>query len=89
MALLDCDRLFPQDPKSLGLARALFSSIRDLPILSPHGHTDPRWFATNQSFENPAALFVTSDHYVFRMLNSVGIYLECLGIMPIIGTYYV
>ena len=88
MALLDCDRLFPQDPKGLGLARALFSSIRDLPILSPHGHTDPRWFATNQPFENPAALFVTPDHYVFRMLNSHGITLESLGIKPINGTNY-
>ena len=88
MALLDCDRLFPQDPKGLGLARALFSSIRDLPILSPHGHTDPRWFATNQPFENPSALFVTADHYVCRMLNSHGIRLENLGIRPINGAKY-
>ena len=88
MALLDCDRLFPQDPNGLGLARAIFSSIRDLPILSPHGHTDPQWFATNQPFENPAALFVTPDHYVCRMLNSHGITPEKLGIKPIVGANY-
>ena len=88
MGLLDCDRLFPQDPKGLGLARALFSSIRDLPIVSPHGHTDPAWFAKDEPFENPAALFVTPDHYICRMLNSYGIALENLGIKPLDGANY-
>lgn len=88
MKLLDDDRLFPVDPKGLGLARALFASIRDLPIISPHGHTDPVWFAKNAPFENPAALFVTPDHYVFRMLYSQGIALEDLGIKPIDGSAF-
>lgn len=82
MSLLDDDRLFPADARGLSLARALFSSVRDLPIVSPHGHTDPAWFARNEPFGNPAALFVTPDHYVFRMLYSQGIALETLGIQP-------
>lgn len=86
MSLLDDDRLFPADAKGLSLARALFSSVRDLPIVSPHGHTDPAWFARNEPFENPAALFVTPDHYVFRMLYSQGIALETLGIQPVDGS---
>lgn len=74
------DRLFPPDPDVRTIARRLYASVSDLPIISPHGHTDPRWFATDDSFSDPAALFVTPDHYVFRMLYSQGVPLERLGI---------
>ena len=80
MKLLDDDRLFPANPKGLGFARSLFASVRDQPIVSPHGHTDPAWFARNAPFENPAALFVTPDHYVFRMLYSQGVPMEAMGV---------
>jgi len=70
MPLLDEDRLFPPEPALRDLTRALYEDVRDLPIVSPHGHTDPRWFAENQPFPDPAQLFVTPDHYVFRMLAS-------------------
>lgn len=74
------DRLFPADPASRAIARALYESVRDLPIVSPHGHTDPGWFADNLPFPDPARLFVVPDHYIFRMLYSQGIPLEALGI---------
>ncbi len=80
MKLLDENRLFPVEPTVRGLARDLYEGVRDLPIISPHGHTDPRWFAENKAFPNPAELFVTPDHYVFRMLHSQGIALEDLGV---------
>ena len=80
MALLDENRLFPTDPTVRDLARVLFQSVKQLPIVSPHGHTDPRWFAENQNFSNPTDLFVTPDHYVFRMLHSQGIALSALGV---------
>ncbi|MFD1911313.1 glucuronate isomerase [Halodurantibacterium flavum] len=80
MTLLSPDRLFPVEPRARDLARALYDGIRDLPILSPHGHTDPRWFAEDQPFPDPAQLFVTPDHYVFRMLCSQGIALTDLGV---------
>lgn len=80
MPLLDPDRLFPSEPAARGLARALFATVEHLPILSPHGHTDPRWYATDDAFSDPAQLFVTPDHYVFRMLCSQGIALEALGV---------
>lgn len=80
MSLLDKDRLFPTDPKARRLARALFETVEGLPIISPHGHTDPRWFAEDTPFADPAQLFVTPDHYVFRMLFSQGISLSDLGI---------
>ena len=74
------DRLLPPDPTVRSIARRLYASVAHLPIISPHGHTDPRWFATDENFSNPAALFVTPDHYVFRMLYSQGVPLERLGI---------
>ncbi len=78
--LLHEDRLFPADKATRNVARALYETVRDLPIISPHGHTDPRWFAQNQNFTNATELFITPDHYVFRMLYSQGIPLTSLGI---------
>ncbi|GAC14462.1 glucuronate isomerase [Aliiglaciecola lipolytica] len=74
------DRLFPVDEKTRGIARALYQSVRNLPIISPHGHTDPRWFAYDNNFGNATELLIIPDHYVFRMLYSQGISLESLGI---------
>lgn len=85
MALLDEDRLFPPEPALRDLARALYEDVRDLPIVSPHGHTDPRWFAENRAFPDPAQLFVTPDHYVFRMLASQGVALTDLGVPRVDG----
>jgi glucuronate isomerase len=56
-----------------------------LPIISPHGHTDPAWFAGNDPFPDPAALLVTPDHYVFRMLHSLGASHERLGLRRLDG----
>ena len=80
MSLLDPDRLFPADPAQRAIARSLFDTVRDLPILSPHGHTDPQWYALNEAFPDPARMFVTPDHYVFRMLASQGVALADLGV---------
>ena len=74
------DRLFPADPETRAMARRLYAGIRDLPIVSPHGHTDPAWFDGNQNWANPAELLITPDHYVFRMLFSQGVALEDLGV---------
>lgn len=78
--LIHPDRLFPVDPASREVARRLYERVRDLPIISPHGHTDPRWYAENEPFPDPATLFVIPDHYVFRMLYSQGVRLEDLGL---------
>lgn len=74
------DRLFSSDTSTRAVARALYQEIKNLPIVSPHGHTDPSWFADNKPFGNPAALLLQPDHYVFRMLHSQGISLESIGI---------
>ncbi|MAQ35969.1 MULTISPECIES: glucuronate isomerase [Thioclava] len=85
MALLNKDRLLPADPGVRALARDLYDTIKDAPIISPHGHTDPRWYAQNEAFPDPAQLFVTPDHYVFRMLHSQGVPLEALGVPRVDG----
>ena len=85
MPLLDDDRLFPVDERGRGLARSLYQAVKDLPIVSPHGHTDPRWYAENENFPDPAQLFVTPDHYVFRMLASQGVALADLGVPDAAG----
>jgi glucuronate isomerase len=76
--LLNEDRLFPSEASALKVARSLYAHIRNLPIVSPHGHTQAAWFATNEPFPDPATLFVQPDHYVFRMLYSQGVSMDDL-----------
>lgn len=78
--LLHEDRLFPAEETALRVARALYGQVKDLPIVSPHGHTQAAWFAQNTPFPDPATLFVQPDHYVFRMLYSQGVSMDDLGI---------
>ena len=77
---LNPDRLFPSDPGQRDIARRLYAEVAGLPIISPHGHTDPSWFADNAPFGNAAELLLHPDHYVFRMLYSQGVSLDALGI---------
>ncbi len=77
---LNPDRLFPSNPDTRAIARRLYATVKDLPIISPHGHTDPSWFAENKPFEDATTLLIKPDHYVFRMLYSQGISLEQIGI---------
>ena len=77
---LNPDRLFPADADTRAVARRLYAEVKGLPIISPHGHTDPSWFAGNENFANPAELLITPDHYVFRMLHSQGMAMEDLGV---------
>lgn len=74
------DRLFPIDKDCREITRRLYDAVKTLPIISPHGHTDPSWFANNELFANPHALFIAPDHYLVRMLYSQGITMAELGI---------
>ena len=76
------DRLLPTEPGVRAIARRLLRGVAQLPIISPHGHTDPAWFSSNEPFSDPASLLVTPDHYLLRMLYSQGIALESLGVAP-------
>jgi glucuronate isomerase len=77
---LDPDRLLPAEPATRSIARAIYAEVAGLPIVSPHGHTDPAWFATDAAWSNPTELLLAPDHYLFRMLYSQGVKLEALGV---------
>ncbi|MGA2220119.1 MAG: glucuronate isomerase [Terracidiphilus sp.] len=78
--LIHEDRLFPSESGTRIIAKALYAHVRNLPIVSPHGHTQAAWFANNEPFPDPAKLFVQPDHYVYRMLYSQGVSMEELEI---------
>lgn len=84
--VLNEDRFFDPQPKVRKIAREIYESIKDMPIISPHGHVDPKLLSENKPFPNPAELLLTPDHYLFRMLYSHGIPLEALGIPAIDGS---
>ncbi len=88
MSFLHKDRLFPAEEKTREIARSLYSGIKDLPIISPHGHTDPSWYADDINFKNPAELFIIPDHYLVRMLCSQGYTHGEMGIKSLDGSAY-
>jgi len=79
--ILSPDRFFSAAPSIRNIARELYQSVADMPIISPHGHVDPALFSDPAAtFGSPAEMFIIPDHYVTRMLYSQGIPLEELGV---------
>ncbi len=74
------DRLFPADPRVREVARSIYRSVRDLPIISPHGHVPPQWLADDTPFADPTSLLITPDHYITRVLHANGVDLDQLGV---------
>jgi len=80
LPLLNPDRLLPVDAGERAIARRLHTAMAGLPVISPHGHVDPRLLLDDRPFPDPATLFVTPDHYVTRLLHAAGIALDALGV---------
>ena len=78
--MLNPDRYFDPDPTIRAAARRLFGKVKELPLVCPHGHVDPRILAENTPFPDPTELIIIPDHYIFRMLYSKGVPLESLGV---------
>lgn len=74
------DRLFPADTGTRAIARRLFKTVESLPIVSPHGHLDAAMLAADEPLGDPAAVLITSDHYVTRLLHASGVPLSDLGV---------
>ena len=74
------DRLLPADPSTRRIARELYDAVRELPIISPHGHVPPQWLADDTPFGDPTSLLLTPDHYMTRMLHAQGVSLADLGV---------
>ena len=79
-------RFFDPDKTIRKIAYELYLQVKNLPIISPHGHVDPKLLAENKPFPDPTELIIIPDHYLFRMLYSQGVSLESLGIPSIDGT---
>ncbi|MDE2855915.1 MAG: glucuronate isomerase [Chloroflexota bacterium] len=78
------NRYFSSEPAQNSAALALYESVKDLPLICPHGHVDPRLFADpDYQFGSPVDLLIIPDHYIFRMLYSQGLSLDDLGIPPL------
>ena len=73
-------RLLPTDPGVRGLALRLYEAVRDRPIISPHGHVDPRLLLEDRPFTDPTSLLLQPDHYVTRLLHTNGVSLADLGV---------
>ena len=58
----------------------MYAEIRDLPIISPHGHVPAQWLADDVPFVDPTSLLLTPDHYVTRVLHAAGVPLSELGV---------
>lgn len=80
VSTLHPDRLLPTDPVARSVARRLYESVRDLPIISPHGHVPAQWLADDAAFTDPTSLLITPDHYVTRLLHASGVPLAALGV---------
>lgn len=79
MSSLSEDRYF--EPAHRDIARGLYDSVKNLPLICPHGHVDPAMLAApHYDYGTPVDLLIIPDHYIFRMLYSQGISLESLGI---------
>jgi glucuronate isomerase len=74
------DRLLPAEPGVRAIARRVHDAVRELPLISPRGHVNPRLLLDDQPFPDPAILFVTPDHYVTRLLHADGADLAALGV---------
>ncbi|GAA1146920.1 glucuronate isomerase [Ornithinicoccus hortensis] len=74
------DRLLPADPATRDVARRIYRSVQDQPIISPHGHVPPEWLAQDLPFKDPTTLLLSPDHYIFRMLHAAGVPLGELGV---------
>jgi len=79
-AFLDPHRRLPAEPGLRAPPRRPSAAAAARPTPPPPGHTDPAWFAENRPFGDAAALFLTPDHYVLRMLRSRGLSYDDLGV---------
>ena len=55
------------------VALAIYTVLKDLPIIDPHNHANVGEIAANRNYANPWQLFAATDHYVWEMLRKRGV----------------
>ena len=53
--------------------KKLYKAVKDVPIIDFHCHLQPRLIAEDYNFKNAFELFLSEDHYKWRLLRSFGI----------------
>ena len=54
-------------------AKTLYSYVKDLPIIDYHCHVSPKQIWENDRFRNITELWLSGDHYKWRLMRSNGI----------------
>src|SRR5579875_393293 len=72
------DRLLPADPGTRDIARRIYGQVAGLPLVAVHGHVPAAMIADDEPWSDPATLLVAKDHYVLRVLHSIGVPLDQL-----------
>lgn len=55
------------------VAKELFASVKDLPIIDYHCHLSPKMIADDYKFKNAYDLFLGGDHYKWRQMRTNGV----------------
>ena len=55
-------------------ARCIYNKVaRDLPIVDYHCHLDPEQIAENKRFTNISDIWLSGDHYKWRLMRAAGV----------------
>jgi glucuronate isomerase len=54
-------------------AQAIYSRVKELPIIDYHCHLDPKMIAENAAFEDIGAFWLATDHYKWRAMRMCGV----------------
>lgn len=52
---------------------AIYSSVKDLPIIDPHNHADVKEIAENGNYSDAWKVFAATDHYVWEVMRKRGV----------------
>ena len=55
------------------LAKELYDSVKDLPIIDVHTELSPRAIYKNDPYQNLTQLWLNNDHYKWRLMRNSGV----------------
>ncbi len=58
--------------KMTGLAKEIYESVSEMPIISPHGHVDPVLLLDDRPLGEPTSALIRPDHYITRLMHTHG-----------------
>ena len=52
---------------------AIYSSVKNLPVIDPHNHADVKEIAENNNYSDAWQVFAATDHYVWEVMRKRGV----------------